>query len=127
MDGLEDEEALRVVLGEHEPVFMRGLEATLEIAKPPIQIVGKAMAADEGVTVVSLQLPDVVLIDLRLPPRLGPTRPAEEFGISAIRRIAQVAPTVRILVLSYLDEPTVLFEALSAGAHGYISAKTTIL
>jgi len=112
---------LGVILVEDEPVFMLGLEAALEIADPPICILAKETAADEAVAAVVNLLPDVTLIDLRIPPRMGSSRPSEANGIAAIRQIAQMTPSVRILVLSYLDESEVLFEALSAGAHGYIS------
>src|SRR3712207_6856625 len=44
-----------------------------------------------------------------------------EHGVAAITRIAAATPLTRILVLSYLEQPDVLFAALSAGAHGYIA------
>jgi two-component system, NarL family, response regulator LiaR len=117
----KESSALGIILVEDEPVFMLGLEATLEFAEPPVKILAKVTAADEAVAAAREQLPDVIMIDLRIPIRVGPFRPSEANGIQAIAQISRAVPSVRILVLSYLDESDVLFEALSAGAHGYIS------
>lgn len=112
---------LGVLLVDDEPVFMRGLEVALEIAEPPVHILAKATTAEDAIAAAREHLPDVAVLDLRIPIRIGPSRPSEANGLMAIRQIAQDAPSVRILVLSYHDDPGILFEALTAGAHGYIA------
>jgi DNA-binding NarL/FixJ family response regulator len=115
------ETRLRMLLVDDEPVFREGLQAVLEPFANSLQVVGEAISAEEAVTAALALQPDVVLFDLRLPEDWDGNTLAWEHGVAAITRIAAAAPVIRILVLSYLEEPDVLFAALSAGAHGYIA------
>jgi NarL family two-component system response regulator LiaR len=111
-----------ILIVEDEPVFRMGLRAAFDRFANRIEIVGEATNAEEAVESVRNQIPDVVLLDLRLPDHRGmDVAPAWQHGVAAIRQIARVAPHTRVLVLSYKDEPEVLFAALHAGADGYIT------
>lgn len=118
---LVPEIALTVLLVDDEPVFREGLQAVLEPFAALVKVVGEAVSAEEAVTLTRELLPDIILFDLRLPQHPEENTLAWEHGVTAITRIAKLAPLTRILVLSYLEEPDVLFAALSAGAHGYIA------
>jgi DNA-binding NarL/FixJ family response regulator len=108
--GTEATERIRVVVADDHVLYRRGLEMVLG-AEPDIEIVGEAADGDEAVRQVEEHLPDVVLLDLRMPRR---------DGIEACAAIRAVAPATRILVLTISDEETDLFQAVRAGANGYL-------
>lgn len=113
---------VRLVVVDDHWVFRQGICAVLESFRQQVHVVGEAASADDALFEIEQRSPDVVLLDLRLPLRLGElARPSLEHGLGAISRIAQLARSPRVLVLTYLDEPQVLFDALRAGAHGYIT------
>jgi two-component system, NarL family, response regulator LiaR len=114
--------AVRIVIVDDHLMFRRGVRAVLETYAEQVDVLGEAATADEGVALVVERVPNLVLLDLQLPERFGVLgRPAWEHGVSAITRIRRVSPLTRILVLSYLEDPDILFAALRAGAHGYIT------
>jgi DNA-binding NarL/FixJ family response regulator len=101
---------IRVVIADDHAVVRQGLRTFLELQEE-IEVVGEAADGAEAVDVVRATAPDVALLDLVMP-RLG--------GLEAIRRIREVAPTTRVLVLtSFADDDTVL-PAVRAGAAGYL-------
>jgi DNA-binding NarL/FixJ family response regulator len=115
VDGVEEDtarspERIRVVVADDHVLYRRGLEMVLG-AEPDIEIVGEAADGDEAVRQVEEHLPDVVLLDLRMPRR---------DGIEACSAIRAVAPATRILVLTMSDEESDLFQAVRAGANGYL-------
>jgi DNA-binding NarL/FixJ family response regulator len=112
----------RLLIVDDHLMFRRGVRAVLEVFSDQVEIVGEAGSAEEVVAKVQELVPDVVLLDLQLPLRprsLG--KPEWEHGIAAINQIARVSPCTRVLVLSYHEESYVLFSAMRAGAHGYIT------
>jgi NarL family two-component system response regulator LiaR len=113
---------VRIIVVDDHWVFRQGVCAVLEPFRQRVQVVGEASTAEDAVQMTQQRTPDLVLLDLRLPQRLGVlARPSAEHGLRAIGEIAALARPPRVLVLSYLDDPSVLFEALRAGAHGYIT------
>ena len=101
---------IRVVLVDDHAVVRQGLRSFLEM-QPDIAVVGEAATAAEAVELASRLTPDVVLMDLVMP---------SGDGVETIRTLREVAPGVRVLVLSsYLDDPRV-FGAVQAGAAGYL-------
>jgi NarL family two-component system response regulator LiaR len=102
---------ITTIVCDDQPAFARGLASLLEAETQDIAVVGIANSGEEAERMVRELLPDIVLMDVRLP---GIS------GIEATRRIKAASPTTRIVVLTVSDETTDLYGALRAGATGYI-------
>src|SRR5262245_62094558 len=76
-----------------------------------IEVVGAATDGDEAVEMATTQAPDVVLMDLSMP---------EVGGIEATRRIKELLPDVRVVVLTSFSDREMVLDALDAGASGYV-------
>jgi DNA-binding NarL/FixJ family response regulator len=107
----------RVLLVDDHPIFLKGLRRELEDA-PDIVVVGDAGNAKDAVASVEQERPDVVVMDLRIP--LTPDADPVMCGPDVIRRIVEVAPASRVLVLSMHEEVEHILAAVKAGAHGYL-------
>jgi DNA-binding NarL/FixJ family response regulator len=103
-------EPIRVLIADDHALFRRGLEMVLA-DEPDIDIVGQASDGAEAVSNASATLPDVVLMDIRMP---------KISGIEAARTMKEVAPSSKIVMLTISDEEEDLFEAIRAGASGYL-------
>ncbi len=103
-------EPIRTLIVDDHALFRRGLEIVLETERD-IKVVGQASDGAEAVQRASAALPDVVLMDIRMP---------RSSGIEACRAIKDVAPSARIIILTMSDEEDDLFEAIKAGASGYL-------
>ena len=101
---------IRVVIADDHPTYRRGLLMALG-ADPNIDVVAEADDGREAVARVEELVPDVVLMDIRMP-RLN--------GIDAARHIRTTRPSVRIVMLTVSEEEEDLFEAIKAGANGYL-------
>lgn len=106
----EAPEAIRTLIVDDHALFRRGLEMVLE-AEPDIELVGEASDGEEAVRVAGESLPDVVLMDIRMP---------RSSGIEACRALKEVAPSAKIVILTISDEEEDLFDAIRAGALGYL-------
>ena len=100
----------RVVIADDHPVFLEGLQALLASASD-IDVVGRAETGPQAVDTVITSQPDVAILDLNMP---GPG------GIATIREIGDRAPSARVLVLTMYDDDALVFEAMRAGAFGYV-------
>jgi DNA-binding NarL/FixJ family response regulator len=103
-----------VVLADDHQLFRQGLRRLLE-SERDIQVVGEAEDGLEVQRVVEEVSPDVVLMDLQM---------AITDGISATREIVRQWPNVKVVILSMHAEEGHLFQALQAGAAGYILKNT---
>jgi two-component system NarL family response regulator len=103
-------EPIRVLIADDHALFRRGLEMVLA-DEPDIDIVGQASDGAEAVEIAAATLPDVVLMDIRMP---------KISGIGAARSMKEVAPSSKIVMLTISDEEEDLFEAIRAGASGYL-------
>src|ERR1700735_1364103 len=108
--GAKRAEPIRVLIADDHALFRRGLEMVLE-EEDDIDLVGQASDGTEAVAVAGESLPDVVLMDIRMP---------KSSGIEACRAIKEVAPSAKIVILTISDEEEDLFEAIRAGASGYL-------
>ncbi|MDQ4005891.1 MAG: response regulator transcription factor [Actinomycetota bacterium] len=104
------QEKLRVIIADDHALFRRGLEMVLE-KETDIEVVGEAHDAQQAVDRAEELMPDVVLMDVRMP---GGS------GLEATQRIKQGMPHVKVLVLTNSDEEADLYEAIKAGASGYL-------
>ena len=99
-----------MVIADDHDLYRRGMQVVVEL-DGTARIVGEASNGAEAVTVCARTLPDVVLMDVRMP-GVG--------GIEACRRVRGAVPGVRILMLTMSDDETDLFDAIKAGASGYL-------
>jgi NarL family two-component system response regulator LiaR len=104
-----DSRAIRVLAADDHAIIRTGIRAMLEIV-PDIEVVGEATNGREAITEAQRLEPDVILMDLVMP---------EVDGIEAIRRIKDVQPEARILVLTTFAGEDMVFPAIKAGAQGY--------
>ncbi|MFL5913127.1 MAG: response regulator, partial [Gaiellaceae bacterium] len=103
-------EAVRVLLVDDHALFRRGLQVTLEL-EPDMVVVGECGDGSEAVTRAVETLPDIVLMDVRMP-RRG--------GIEACSAIKAAVPSAKIVMLTMSDDEEDLYEAIRAGASGYL-------
>jgi two-component system, NarL family, response regulator LiaR len=101
---------IRLLIVDDHSVVREGLRAFLRLQEG-IEVVGEAASADEAVSVAARASPDVVLLDLVMP---------EGDGIGAIRRLLELAPGIRVLVLTSFADDAQIFAAIAAGAAGYL-------
>jgi DNA-binding NarL/FixJ family response regulator len=105
---------IRVVLAEDQALVRAGLVGILS-SDPSISVVGQAADGLEAIELVAAHRPDVALLDVRMP-RLD--------GLAATRRIVADELPTRVLVLTTFGEDEVVFEALHAGAQGFLLKDT---
>ncbi len=98
-----------MIVDDHEVVRL-GLRGLLE-RQPGWQVVAEAATADESVSRALEQRPDVVVMDIRL---------TGSSGIDACRRIIEELPDTRVIMLTSYAEDDLLFDAIAAGAAGYV-------
>jgi DNA-binding NarL/FixJ family response regulator len=101
----------RVLVVDDQTVVRDGLVLLLGLL-PGIEVVGAAKDGDEATRLVDEHVPDVVLMDLRMP-RVD--------GVEATRRIKAAHPAVQIVVLTTYSDDESVFAALQAGARGYLT------
>lgn len=104
---------LRVLVVDDQHVVRTGFQTILD-AQPDIQVVGEAANGLEAVEVAGRLRPDVVVMDIRMPVL---------DGIEATRRLA--GPDVRVLVLTTFDLDEYVYDALRAGASGFLLKDAT--
>jgi len=105
---------IRVLLCDDQDVVREGLRAILGTV-PHVEVVGAARDGAEAVDLVASTRPDVVLMDLNMP---GVT------GIQATRTIREKYPSIKVLVLTTYDADEWVFDAIRAGASGYLLKDT---
>ncbi|MDQ3951610.1 MAG: response regulator transcription factor [Actinomycetota bacterium] len=111
-----NEDAIRVLIVDDHALFRRGLQMVLE-GEPDIDVVGEASDGHEAIERAEATTPDVVLMDVRMPKRSG---------IEATRTIKDTLPSTKILMLTISDEEADLYEAIKAGASGYLLKEISI-
>ena len=107
---LSEEGMIRVAIVDDQRLFVDGLARILGI-QPDMEVVGRAHTGEEAVELCLREEPDVVLMDLSMP-GIG--------GISATRKLLGLLPRTQVLVLTVHTDDTSLFQAIKAGAQGYI-------
>jgi DNA-binding NarL/FixJ family response regulator len=101
---------IRVLLADDQHLVRAGLRM-LCAAAPDLEVVGEADSGAEAVRLAEQMLPDVILMDLRMP---------GVDGITATTRILAARPAVRVVVLTTFDDDDHLYPALAAGACGFL-------
>lgn len=110
----DERQPIRVVLVDDQELVRAGFRALLD-AEDDVEVVAEAATGDAAVAVVTSTGPDVVLMDLRMPGMNG---------IEATRHIRQLDDPPHVLVLTTFDTDENVFDALEAGAAGFLVKDT---
>ena len=105
---------MKILLCDDQAVIRDGLEMLLTLEKD-FQVVGSAQDGHEALELAAKKSPDLVLMDLKMPGMNG---------IEATREIRKKFPDIKILVLTTYDEDEWVFDAIRAGASGYLLKDT---
>jgi DNA-binding NarL/FixJ family response regulator len=103
-------EIKRLVLADDHHLLRSGFRSLLG-GEPGLEVVGEASTGLEAIEICRRLVPDLVLMDVRMP---------EMDGITATRRIKHEQPGVSVLMVTMHENPDYLLEALDAGAAGYV-------
>jgi DNA-binding NarL/FixJ family response regulator len=101
---------IRVLIADDQALFREGLR-TLLGAHADLEVVAEAANGDEAVLMAGSYRPDVVLMDLRMPVL---------DGVAATRRLTAARAACRVIALTTFDDDETVFDALRAGAVGYL-------
>ncbi|MDN3259556.1 response regulator transcription factor [Streptomyces sp. CSDS2] len=102
--------SIRVLIADDQQMVRQGFTVLLN-AQSDIEVIGQAVDGRDAIARTAELSPDVVLMDIRMP-ELG--------GIEATRRITEDHPAVRVLVLTTFDLDEYVYDALRAGASGFL-------
>jgi DNA-binding NarL/FixJ family response regulator len=101
---------IRIVLVDDQTLVRQGIRSLLELAGD-IAIVAEASDGDEGLTAIAREQPDVVLLDVRMP---------RKNGLDVLRALKSTGAVPPVILLTTFDDDEALFEAVRAGARGYL-------
>lgn len=101
---------IRILIADDHAVVRSGLRALLG-ADSEVEVVGEAENGDETLRLAESLRPDLVLLDITMPP---------EDGIRTARRLKEQRPELIVLFLTMHEDDSLLHEALRAGAAGYV-------
>ena len=104
---------IRILIADDHAVVRSGLRALL-LADPEIEVVGEAKDGSEAFELAGTLHPDVVLLDVTMPP---------ENGIKTAKRLKAAHPEIVLLFLTMHEDEALLHEALRAGAAGYVTKR----
>jgi DNA-binding NarL/FixJ family response regulator len=107
---------IKVMVVDDHKMVREGIISVLSLHSD-IEVVGEASDGDEALAKISTFTPDVVLMDISMP---------RTNGIIATRMIKERYPEVKVIMLTMLDQEGYVYEAIKAGATGYILKNTSI-
>lgn len=107
---------IRLLLVDDQRLMREGLRTLLEL-EPGLQVAGEAGNGQEAIDAYAHFLPDVVLMDVRMPVM---------DGVEATRRLRQRWPAARVIILTTFDDDEYVFDGLRAGALGYLLKDVSI-
>jgi len=105
---------IKVLVVDDESIVRQGI-ASLLMLEPDLQIVGQAQNGAKAQELAKSLDPEVILMDIRMPVC---------DGIQALREILKEIPTVKVIMLTTFDDDSIIAEALSLGACGYLLKDT---
>ncbi|MDQ3941139.1 MAG: response regulator transcription factor, partial [Actinomycetota bacterium] len=103
---------IRVVTVDDQSTYAHGLRTLLPALADDIEVVGVATDAESAMDIVGQLLPDVVLLDIRMP---------GIDGTEAARKMHEAYPDVCIIMLTILEDPRDVHACMTAGVRGYLS------
>ncbi len=103
---------LRVMLVDDSQLVRLGIKTVLSsLSDPPMKVVAEATTVAEAVSECLRTKPDIVLLDIRLP---------DGSGIDACQKILAELPRTRVIILTSFSNDALIYDAVTAGAHGYL-------
>ena len=111
---MADAEVIQVLIADDHALFRQGLKIVLD-AERDIEVVAEAADGEEAIAKAIETVPDVILMDVRMP---------KVTGIEAAARLKEELPTVKIVMLTVSDDEQDLFDAIKAGASSYLLKDT---
>jgi DNA-binding NarL/FixJ family response regulator len=109
-DGAQAKAGIRVFLLDDHEIVRRGVRDMLE-AEPDITVIGEAGTAESALARIPALMPDVAVLDVRLP---------DGDGVTVCREIRSRHPEIACLMLTSFGDDEALFDAIMAGAAGYV-------
>jgi DNA-binding NarL/FixJ family response regulator len=103
-------DAIRLLIVDDNFVVRRGLQSSLDF-DAGVEVVGEAASGEEAVRLARDLVPDIILMDIRMPVM---------DGITATETISDVSPHSRVIMLTWSEDPEHLRSAILAGAKGYL-------
>ena len=104
------DKTIRILLADDQRLMRDGLRTLFEL-ETGMEVVGEAENGESAINTYAQLLPDVVLMDIRMPVL---------DGVEATRRIVERWPQARVIILTTFDDDAYIFEGLRAGALGYL-------
>ncbi|MEH7415373.1 response regulator transcription factor [Neobacillus drentensis] len=101
---------VRILIVDDHPLFRHGVK-TLFLTTPDLEVIGEATSGETAIEMAQSQVPDVILMDLRM---------SGCNGIDATREIMKSNPEIQILILTMFQDDHSVFAAIRAGAKGYV-------
>ncbi len=101
---------IKILLADDQTILTEGIKSVLETCSD-FQVVGSARDGAEAVELASKLKPDVVLMDIRMP---------NMNGVVATKRIKEINPDTKIIVLTTFDDSDYILSAINNGASGYL-------
>ncbi len=102
--------AVRILIADDHDIVRRGISLILQ-SQLDMEVVGEAINGLEAVKLAESLSPDIILMDIDMP---------DLTGLEATKQISQSLPNIGVLILTAYDREDFLFEALQAGASGYV-------
>lgn len=103
-------EPIRILLADDHTLFRKGIRTILEQMED-LKVEGEAASGQEAITLAQELVPDVILMDIKMP---------EVSGIEATRHILQENPHIGVILVTMFDDPESVFAGMRAGARGYV-------
>jgi len=103
-------EPIRLLLADDHTLFRKGIRSILEQMEN-IEVVGEAATGQEVVAQARDLVPDVILMDIKMP---------VFSGIEATRQILQESPHIGVILVTMFDDPESVFSGMRSGARGYV-------
>ncbi len=104
------EKPYRIIIADDHSLIRKGLRTIIEL-ESDIQVIGEAGDGQELLDLLSHEQPDLIIMDISMP-RIN--------GIEAVREVVEKYPEMRILMLTMHRNSQYFYNAISAGAHGYL-------
>lgn len=114
---MKEHQPIRILICEDQTLMREGLKTILELdgGEPPFEIIGEAADGEEAVRQARTLSPHVALMDIQMP---------RQNGVQATAAITTTLPATRVIILTTFDNDDYVFEAIKAGAMGYLLKDT---